>query len=70
MTTGDVKILYKPIQKHLSWFRSQWQLFHGSNGICDKDSDLSSYFEAFEKKYDVAEKTGSKQYMVSTSLKW
>ena len=66
MTTGDIKILYKIIQNifHGSDHNNIYFIgamesvydFHLIRG--DDYSDLSSYFEAFEKRYDVVKKTG------------
>ena len=66
MTTGDIKILYSIIQNicHGSdhndncfmaamEFVNNFHLIWGGNY-----SDLSSHFEAFEKRYDMVEKTG------------
>ena len=66
MTTCDVKILYRIIQNicHVSdhndnCFIAAMEYMYSFHLIWGNDySDLSSYFEAFEKRHDVVEKTG------------
>ena len=66
MTTGDVKMLYKIIQNichgsdhNDNCFMAAMESVYNFHLIRGDDySDLSSYFEAFEKRYDVVEKTG------------
>ena len=82
MTTGDVIMLYNIIQNichdsdhndncFMAAMESVYN-FHLIRG--DNYSDLSSYFEAFEKRYDVVERLvgllQQKQYVISTFPNW
>ena len=65
MITGDVKMLYKIIQNichgsnhNDNCFMAAMESVYSFHLLWgDAYSDLSSYFEAFEKGYDVVEKT-------------
>ena len=66
MTTGDVKLLYIILQNichgsdhNDNCFMTVMEYMYHFHLIRGGDySDLSSYFEAFEKRYEVVEKTG------------